>query len=99
MQLRTDKRFLPGRPAASRLFDGLNYVPVFNSFAILHDWFMGSISNGFLRTIARVPSMGPALLVNYECLMYGAPSTVLIEYQAGQSHESCFRAKRWPDVR
>jgi len=66
------------------LFEGLNYVPGFNSFATLHGWFMNSISNGLPRTTVNIPSMGPALAVNYAALLSGPPSAAVIEYQAGQ---------------
>jgi hypothetical protein len=64
------------------LFEGLNYIPGFNSFATLHDWFMSSISNSALASIVNIPSMGPALAVNYAALMYGPPSVVLAQYKA-----------------
>ncbi|MCC7464606.1 MAG: hypothetical protein IT480_19345 [Gammaproteobacteria bacterium] len=54
------------------LFEGLNYIPGFNSFATLHDWFMARISNPILGAIVNVPSMGPALAVK-ESLIYSRP--------------------------
>jgi hypothetical protein len=43
---------------------------------------MGSINSRTLSTVVNIPSMGPALAINYAALMNGAPSIVLAEHEA-----------------
>jgi hypothetical protein len=52
-------------------FRALNYIPGFNSFATFHDWLSTYIKPTWLFVVADVPSMAPALAINYASLMNG----------------------------
>jgi hypothetical protein len=60
------------------LFRGANLIPGFNSFSTFHDWFVSSIDTGWIRFLVNIPSMAPALALNYASLLSGPIGTAVI---------------------
>ena len=69
-------RFIP-RYEGNWLLRLLNDIPGFNSFATFHDWLMESISPGWFEEVINLPSMVPAIALNYASLLNGTPAFVI----------------------
>lgn len=64
-------------------FRALNCIPGLNSFATFHDWLSSFIKPTWLFAVADVPSMVPALAINYAGLMNGPQLVPVIQSESG----------------
>jgi hypothetical protein len=55
----------------------LSKIPGLNSFALLHDYWMRSLSSGGMGSFTNFPSMVPAFAINYAALLDGVSPQVL----------------------